>query len=383
MIQKPAEGQAIPPVSFRYPPDEIQKYSRIVNSAPFVRKVLDAMPELVAVITPNRQVVAANQAMLIFLEVAPGEFIPGSRPGELLGCINSNISEHGCGGSKFCSQCGALNTMLLSISKGEKATGECSLTYNNNGVCKSLELYLWCAPFEVQGEPLSILAGVDVSDKKRRQALEEVFFHDILNTMQVILGSLELLADGGDLRPEILLKTLLTAANSLTEEIAAQRDLSRAEKGELKVKPRTVVARQFLDEMALLFNNWKGTRRVITVYECDERTDLVIDPILLKRVLGNMLKNALEASGSNEEVKLGCRRVGGQVEFWVHNNLPMPEDVQLRIFQRSFSTKSKGRGQGTYCMRLLGERYLNGAVDFWSNPQDGTRFFARFPMKYS
>ena len=66
---------------------------------------------------------------------------------------------------------------------------------------------------------------------------------------------------------------------------------------------------------------------------------------------------------------------------WVHNPNPMPEHIQLQVFQRSFSTKEPGRGLGTYAMRLLSERYLEGAVGFTSNEEQGTTFWARYPVQ--
>jgi sensor histidine kinase regulating citrate/malate metabolism len=43
----------------------------------------------------------------------------------------------------------------------------------------------------------------------------------------------------------------------------------------------------------------------------------------------------------------------------------IPKDVQLQLFQRSFSTKGMGRGWGTYSIRLLTERYLGaGLISF-------------------
>jgi sensor histidine kinase regulating citrate/malate metabolism len=56
----------------------------------------------------------------------------------------------------------------------------------------------------------------------------------------------------------------------------------------------------------------------------------------------------------------------------------MPVDVQLQIFQRSFSTKGNGRGIGTYSIKLLTEQYLNGKVSFVSNESEGTRFSLEF-----
>jgi signal transduction histidine kinase len=49
------------------------------------------------------------------------------------------------------------------------------------------------------------------------------------------------------------------------------------------------------------------------------------------------------------------------------------------MFQRSFSTKGAGRGLGSYSVKLLSERYLNGKVSFTSSEDEGTTFIARYP----
>jgi sensor histidine kinase regulating citrate/malate metabolism len=52
----------------------------------------------------------------------------------------------------------------------------------------------------------------------------------------------------------------------------------------------------------------------------------------------------------------------------------------MRIFQRNYSTKSdSGRGLGTYSMKLFGETYLGGKVDFTSSESEGTTFHLRLP----
>ena len=110
---------------------------------------------------------------------------------------------------------------------------------------------------------------------------------------------------------------------------------------------------------------------------------VVGDRTLLSRVLCNLLKNALEACRSGETVTAGCAQLDGQVEFHVHNPGVIPRDVQLQIFQRSFSTKGAGRGVGTYSIKLLTERYLHGRVSFTSTPEQGTTFQVRYPLVQS
>ena len=94
-----------------------------------------------------------------------------------------------------------------------------------------------------------------------------------------------------------------------------------------------------------------------------------------------MVKNALEASEPGQTVTLGCNVIGDDVEFWVHNVAAMPEEVQLQVFQRAFSTKGAGRGSGTYSMRLLSQRYLQGDVSFMSSEDEGTTFRVRCPLR--
>jgi len=66
-----------------------------------------------------------------------------------------------------------------------------------------------------------------------------------------------------------------------------------------------------------------------------------------------------------------------EVLFWVHNSTHMPEETQSQIFKRSFSTKGKSRGLGTYSIRLLSEEYLGGKVWFESTPEKGTTFYLK------
>ena len=109
---------------------------------------------------------------------------------------------------------------------------------------------------------------------------------------------------------------------------------------------------------------------------------MTTDERLLGRVLGNMIKNALEASEPGGTVTIQCLDLGNQIAFRVHNDGVMPEEVQMQVFQRSFTTKGEaGRGIGTHSMKLFGERYLKGEVSFTSREQEGTTFSLVLPKQ--
>ncbi len=68
-----------------------------------------------------------------------------------------------------------------------------------------------------------------------------------------------------------------------------------------------------------------------------------------------------------------------QIEIWVKNETLIPKDIQLQIFQRSFSTKNASRGTGTYSIKMFTEQYLKGKVSFVSNEKDRTVFSVFLP----
>lgn len=94
-----------------------------------------------------------------------------------------------------------------------------------------------------------------------------------------------------------------------------------------------------------------------------------------------MIKNALEVNNDEEIITIGCRKLKDRnIEYWVKNSAYICEDIQDNIFKRAFSTKGNERGWGTYSMKLLGEKYLNGSVGFTSNEKQGTCFYIRIPQ---
>jgi signal transduction histidine kinase len=176
-------------------------------------------------------------------------------------------------------------------------------------------------------------------------------------------------------------ETVGRLAATLIDELRAQQALAAAEHGELSVELGAMSSLSVLEELAERYRTHEvaGGRRIEVARGAVDAA-ILSDRTLLGRVVGNMIKNALEACPADSVVTLDCRADAARVAFSVHNPSAMPGDVQLQLFQRSFSTKGVGRGLGTYSMRLLSERYLGGTVTFFSSPEQGTTFIATFPV---
>lgn len=357
----------------------VDNQARSVGQTTMLVRVLDTVPDIVLVLNAERQIVYANESCVEFLALTDAECLHGLRPGEALHCVHASITEGGCGTTEFCRTCGAVGAVLAS-QEGRQVARECRITLAPDG--DALDLLVWATPFELQGDKYTVLAVSDISHEKRRQALERVFFHDILNDAGGLQGLLDMLREAESAREiEQYREMLYQLSCKLVEEIKSQRTLTLAENGDLELEPNSVTSGELLSDMAVTYRNHPAAEgRTIILDDAAEDVPLVTDDALARRVLGNMTKNALEASHKDDTVTLGCRRLPDGVEFFVHNPTFMPREIQLQVFQRSFSTKGIGRGLGTYGMKLLGEKYLGGSIRFESSPEDGTTFFAQLPL---
>lgn len=344
-------------------------------------EVLSAVPSLVMIVNVDREIVYANRAMLDFLGTSLSD-LTGKAPGAALGCLHALEDDHACGSTPFSAYCGASHAMQAAL-QGLTTIQECHIVRATEMDPPGLNLRLWTTPIVLNDEPFLMMAAVDISAEKRHQALERIFFHDILNTATIIDGTVKLLLSMGPGEDTGHVENLLNqVAERLIDEILTQRDFVELESRQLTRKADRIAVLPFLRGLvdSYLSHGVTGDRD-IRIDPTSPEIDLVIDKVLLGRVLGNLLKNAIEASTDGEVITLGCQMDGDErVGFWIHNDRVMPEEVRLQIFKRAFSTKGRGRGLGTYSARLLTERYLEGEITFTSEPGDGTTFRVRYPL---
>uniref|UniRef100_B8DRN6 Histidine kinase n=1 Tax=Nitratidesulfovibrio vulgaris (strain DSM 19637 / Miyazaki F) TaxID=883 RepID=B8DRN6_NITV9 len=346
---------------------------------PTLISLLDSVTDIVLILNRHRQIVFVNRNLLELLSLSDGANLLGLRPGELFHCENACEGPGGCGTADGCRECGAVKAVLCALGN-ERRVEECRITQRKGDDVLAYDLKVCATPFDRDGERFIIFAINDISHEKRRRALERIFFHDILNTAgglrnlaQMILEEVPL-----DLRGDTML--LHRFSNALVEEIVTQKLLLAAETDELPVDPHPVDGVELLRDVANLYAGHEAARgRALTVLSCVADTAMVTDSTLLGRVLGNLVKNALEATPEQGEVVLGCDCDGECVTFRVRNPGYIRPDVQRQMFQRSFSTKGTGRGLGTYSIRLLTQNYLKGRVGFETSPSGWTEFRVCLP----
>lgn len=103
----------------------------------------------------------------------------------------------------------------------------------------------------------------------------------------------------------------------------------------------------------------------------------------LLRAFGNLIKNAQQAIPDNRigRMEISIQQLGKFVNVsFKDNGKGIPEDVQPRVFNPNFTTKSSGMGLGLAITKQIIEEGSNGAIWFETVIGEGTTFMVRFPL---
>lgn len=358
--------------------EEIERQIAIFRDNAILNEFLNKVPTVFLILNKYRQIVYMNNGALDFTGLGDITSIIGQRPGETLGCIYSKEEDGGCGTAESCTYCGAILAVLES-QKGKPSVKEGRLILGSDE--KAYDLRIWASPFVINNEDFTAVTLQDIQNEKWRSFLERIFFHDILNTATGLQGTIDLLIKYKErVNTDELMERIGSITKNLIEEIQSQQLLIAAENDILELSPTIFSSIEILGDIVKIYANYDLTKgKILLIAPHSKDVEITSDRTLLRRIMGNMTKNAIEAVPENSTITLGCKVEGEKINYWVHNPGFIPRNIQLQIFNRSFSTKGHGRGLGTYSMKLLSS-FLNGTVTFTTSEEKGTTFNVTIPI---
>jgi hypothetical protein len=363
----------------RMPIAVIARQSASFAESNLTHELLNATLNYVLILNPQRQVVFASRNVEELIQGKEVQSVLGLRPGEILNCRHAARHPGGCGTSRYCQECGAVQAILTSLS-GRKCKREARVTRLINCLPQAMDLLVYATPFEHKGEVYSLLSIADISHEKRRQVLERLFLGDADTQTRRLEDLAAQLKSTAPAKLAENAELLQTSLRRLMDDIQAQKQLASAEKDELSVRLEPIDSLPFLRDLLKTHEREPAAKdRQISLAPESTASRFQADRALVRRVMEHLLKNALEASGAGQRITVGSRETGRAVRLWVHNPGHIPKKTQLQMFNRSFSTKGDGRGLGTYTVKLLTEKYLQGKVGFSSSDRQGTTFFITLP----
>ncbi|MFH1120416.1 MAG: ATP-binding protein [Bacteroidota bacterium] len=359
--------------------EELVKDNELINSNPLSVSILNGIPTSILILNRERQIVFSNKAFLDLLNISSIESILGMRPGDVMGCPASVSGTDGCGTSKGCKSCGAIKSIMNCLDNGS-GSEECTI---KAGPSAMMHLKVTTEMIKIGEKDFILYSMQDISHEKKKLLLERIFYHDILNTAHNINSMAELVTDADSIEnKEEYLSILLKSTGDLINEINTQRILSNGNHLNYISQPVQINSFFFYKDLKTEFESVSDGGIVIALDKRTENFNFKADKVLLKRVVTNMMKNAIEAEQYRGKITLGMMSLYEKgAMLWVHNQSYMTEDVQSQIFNRSFSTKSTDRGLGTYSMKMLTEKFMKGKISFTSSQTNGTTFIIEIPSR--
>ena len=105
------------------------------------------------------------------------------------------------------------------------------------------------------------------------------------------------------------------------------------------------------------------------------------DPLRLKEVFSNIIKNGCEAMGKSGQLNLRSKKKNEFVETEIEDNGPGIDKENLsKIFDPFFTAKAKGTGLGlAICHRIIETH--KGEIEVRSTAGKGTTFIVKLPLK--
>ncbi|WP_320172050.1 HAMP domain-containing sensor histidine kinase [Maridesulfovibrio sp.] len=358
-------------------PEHVMKQNEMLRDR-FAAGLIDSVPHISFIVNSEREVVLYNRSLAErAIDNIPGGIL-GKRPGEIFHCGNARNNR--CGESDPCINCGAFLAIHDALS-GQVGTEECMLLADLSGMVSSYIFQVTAAPLKIGDELFAIVYMTDISDSKNKEVVEKIFLHDLMNAVNGIVSAGSLLKEDAIKDSSRQLAAMVVdRALFMANEINAHRLFVSAEAHQLEICNERFPVREIVDSVCTFFSGSQlvADSEISIEWHADE-SEITTDKRILYRILENLVKNALEASPQGGTVTVNAVRNNGGVLFSVNNEGAIPITVAHQIFKRSFSTKGKGRGLGTYSVKMFTENYLQGRTWFDSSVTEGTNFYVQLP----
>ena len=221
--------------------------------------------------------------------------------------------------------------------------------------------------------------------------------HDIRTPINGICGMVNMAdhyADDMEKQKEYRTK-VKEASNLLLELVNDVLDMSKLESGEIVLEEIPFNLSSIYREVFVVIEQVAAEQNLQIVWEKKEIThrDLIGSPRYVKRVMMNILSNAMKYNRENGHIYISCIEIpSGQpetttMEFVCRDTgIGMAEEFQKHIFEpfaqeyTGSRTKFVGTGLGMAIARKLVEK-MGGTITFESEKGVGTTFVIRVPFK--
>jgi PAS domain S-box-containing protein len=206
--------------------------------------------------------------------------------------------------------------------------------------------------------------------------------HDLRNPLQTITGELYLAKSEVESLVEGEAKNNLQESIQVIEEQAVYMDKIvsdlQAFVRPVKVDKKPINLKELVNAVSATVSIPNNVKVEILIN--DNHPEIKADPQLLKRVLINLVTNAVQAMPIGGKLTISSK-VNLERETWVtvkDTGVGIPDHIKQQIFTPLFTTKPRGQGFGlAVCKRVIEAH--GGTITFESTAGKGTEFTIQLP----
>jgi len=223
--------------------------------------------------------------------------------------------------------------------------------------------------------------------QKQREQLFHFIVHDLKNPLSAIQVGLELLDDREDGAPipGFHVHRLRETAHAMGRMIQDILDIGRAEEVGLEVRKTRIPLDTWIPRLVKEVETQAQTRSHGLAWDCPAGLEVEADPEFLRRLLLNLVDNALKYSPSGSQTRIEARRGEGGVRLEVRDEgegIPEPLREQIfgkfvRLEEGGANTRS-GSGLGLAFCQLVAEAH-GGRIWVEENQPRGSVFVLEIP----
>ena len=221
--------------------------------------------------------------------------------------------------------------------------------------------------------------------------------HDIRTPINGICGMVDIAdhyADDVEKQSEYREK-VKSASHLLLEMLNDVLDMSKLESGEVMLEEIPLKLISIFEEVFVVIGQMAAEQNIRIIWEEKEiiHWNLIGSPIHVKRILMNILSNAVKYNKENGDIYISCREIVSDqpemttIEFTCRDTgIGMAEAFQKQIFEpfaqehTGSRTRFAGTGLGMPITKKLVEK-MGGTIAFESEEGAGTTFVIRIPFK--
>lgn len=216
-----------------------------------------------------------------------------------------------------------------------------------------------------------------------RDTLTHMVAHDMRSPLLALQMAVEILAEASPATvdaPEIV-ATARRSAAQVVEMVSQMLDVSRLESGKLPLRRETTDLAEVVHSTIAGLRPLAGTRRL--ELDGDTTVPAVLDPDLIRRVVANLLGNAIKFTMPTGRIRVEVHRAAGHPRFAVTDDGPgVSPAEQACIFEKYGQTATGSRRGGfglglTFC-KMAVEAH-GGTIGVESAPNQGSTFWFILP----